>query len=169
MSDRVELRESFDRLLSQNGSAIARLAASFTNCASDRDDLVQEIALALWQALPRFRGESSERTFLFRVAHNRAVAYLAAKRRHGVSAVYETELRDPRPDPETGLLRQQQGERMMEAVRCLPVIYRQVITLVLEGVDYGEISEVLGISLSNVGVRLNRARQMLRDLLEDRK
>jgi RNA polymerase sigma factor (sigma-70 family) len=47
-------------------------------------------------------------------------------------------------------------------VRHLPVAYRQVVTLSLEGLSYGEIAEVLGITESNVGARLTRARQMLR-------
>ncbi len=166
MSQRADQRESFDRLLAQNGGALARLAATYTNTAGDRDDLLQEIAMALWQALPRFRGECSERTFLFRIAHNRAIAYLAASRRRSHAVAEDLEFRDPLPDPEAGLLRQQQGERLMDAVRCLPVLYRQVVTLVLEGLEYTEIAEVLGISVSNVGVRLKRARQLLRDLME---
>jgi RNA polymerase sigma factor (sigma-70 family) len=166
---RAELRERFDRLLSENGGAIARLASSYTNSSGDRDDLTQEIAMALWQALPRFREECSERTFLFRIAHNRAVAFLAGRRRHGMPANADFEPPDPRPDPEAGLARRQQGERLIEAVRRLPLVYRQVVTLTLEDLDYNDIAEVLGISVSNVGVRLNRARQMLRDALEETK
>jgi len=157
----------FDRLLAENGPALARLASSYTNTASDRDDLLQEIALALWRALPAFREECSERTFLFRIAHNRAVAHLARNRSRGAQPVDEIEVHDPRPDPETGLVQQQQGERLARAVRRLPVLYRQVVTLTLEGLEYSEIAEVLGISESNVGVRLNRARPMLRKLMED--
>ena len=62
--------EKFDSLLAAHGPALSRLAASYTNTAHDRDDLLQEIAIAIWQALPRFRGECSERTFLFRIAHS---------------------------------------------------------------------------------------------------
>lgn len=48
----------------------------------------------------------------------------------------------------------------------LPFLYRQVVTLSLEGLGYGEIAEVLGISESNVGARLTRDRQFLRESLE---
>ena len=57
--DRNALENDFDRLVAANGPALTRLAASYTNTLSDRDDLLQEIAMALWQALPRFRGECS--------------------------------------------------------------------------------------------------------------
>ena len=79
------------------------------------------------------------------------------------------ELPDPRPDPEAGLAREQQGARLLKAIRLLPVLYRQVVTLTLEGIEYREIAQILGISESNVGVRLNRGRHMLRRLLEDQR
>ncbi len=56
--------------------------------------------------------------------------------------------------------------RLRRAIHRLPLAYRQVVTLTLEGLGYGEIAEVLGISESNVGVRLSRARQILRESLD---
>lgn len=165
---RAALEQTFDRVLAANGPALSRLAGSYTNTASDRDDLLQEIAIAIWQALPRFRGECSERTFLFRIAHNRAIAHLARTRAQLPGAAEEVEARDPAPDPESGLAQEERAERLRRAVHRLPVVYRQVVTLTLEGLGYGEISEVPGISETNVGARLTRARQMLREWLENR-
>jgi RNA polymerase sigma factor (sigma-70 family) len=165
--NRTTLERDFDRLVAANGPALTRLAASYTNTPSDRDDLLQDIAIALWQALPRFRGECSERTFLFRIAHNRAIAHLARSRSQPI-AKGEIEIHDPAPDPEAGLEQEQRVARLRRAIHQLPVVYRQVITLSLEGLGYGEMAEVLGISESNVGVRLTRARQILRESLEDR-
>ncbi len=73
---------------------------------------------------------------------------------------------DPRPSPEKGLATEQQETRLLDAIRRLPVSYRQVITLTLEDLSYAEIAQILGINENNVGVRLNRARQLLRRLLE---
>jgi RNA polymerase sigma factor (sigma-70 family) len=159
------LEERFHQLLSSNGPALLRLARSYTNSSSDRDDLFQDIALAIWQALPRFRGESSERTFIFRIAHNRSITFMA-QRRSLITTDEEIELPDPRPNPEKGFAKEQEEARLFEAIHNLPIDYRQVITLTLEGMSYTEIAEILGIGESNVGVRLNRARQMLRRLLE---
>jgi RNA polymerase sigma-70 factor, ECF subfamily len=168
MSARAALEQRFHQLLSANGGALSRLAASYTNNASDRDDLFQDIALAIWKALPGFRGESSERTFIFRIAHNRAITYISQRRPTSTSAE-EMDLPDPRLNPEKDFAREQQEMRLFEAIHRLPVEYRQVITLTLEDMSYAEIADVLGIGESNVGVRLNRARQMLRELLEVRK
>jgi RNA polymerase sigma-70 factor (ECF subfamily) len=164
--NRTQIEEQFDRLLAANGAVLSRLAGSYTDTAGDRDDLLQEIALAIWQALPRFRGECSERTFLFRIAHNRSVASLARRRSRSLERGGELEVKDPAPNPESGLAASQKAEQLRAAIRGLPVAYRQVITLTLEGLGYGEIGQVLGISESNVGARLTRARQMLKEALE---
>ena len=163
------IEQHLNRLLTENGPALLRLASSYTNNSSDRDDLFQDIAIALWKALPRFRAECSERTFLFRVAHHRAIDYLRRRRALTTSIEADAPLPDARPNPEAGLAQEQQGARLRQAIHRLPLPYRQVITLTLEEMSYSEIAAILGISETNVGVRLNRARQLLRQLLENRK
>ena len=165
---RETLEERFAQLLRANHAPLLRLAASYAKSASDRDDLLQEIAIALWRALPGFRGECSERTFLFRIAHNRCITHLS-KRRYTVSLDdAEIELEDPKPSSESIVAEEQERSQFVQAIRSLPVIHRQVLVLFLEGLDYGEIAAVVGISESNVGVRLNRARQKLKQILGDR-
>ena len=167
-SSRAAIDERFRSLLDANGPALARLAASYTRSPTDRDDLLQDIAMAVWQALPKFRGECSERTFLFRIAHNRCLAQVSRRRSTVAIEDEPIDLEDPSPNAERQLSQEQQVERLHQAVRRLPLIYREVITLTLEGLPYKDIAQVLGIGESNVGVRLNRARQMLRTLIEDR-
>jgi RNA polymerase sigma-70 factor (ECF subfamily) len=167
--DRKSLEEQFERILAAQGAALSRLAASYTNRVSDRDDLVQEMVFAIWQALPQFRGECSERTFAFQIAHNRAISYLSRHREQKIDPLEEVDLKDPAPGPESDFSHRQRAETLRRAVRGLPLAYRQVIVLTLEGLGYREISAVLGISESNVGARLTRARQLLHDALENRK
>jgi len=163
---RADQEQRFTTLLAAHGPALGRLAASYARDSGERDDLFQEIAVAIWQALPRFRGDCSERTFVFRIAHNRAITYLARRRLPTVSASDEIDLEDAGPDPEQVLATEQRGDRLLAAIRRLPVGYAQVVTLTLEGLSYAEVADVLGITESNVGARLTRARQMLRRLLE---
>jgi RNA polymerase sigma factor (sigma-70 family) len=161
------MEQRFNALLAQHGASLARLAASYARGPGEREDLLQDIAMAIWQALPRFREESSERTFLFRIAHNRGISYIARRRPLIADIDEEMDVQDARPDPATALLNQQEGERLLDAIRCLPVSHRQIVTLTLEDMSYAEIAEVVGISESNVGARLTRARQMLRRLLQE--
>jgi RNA polymerase sigma factor (sigma-70 family) len=149
-----ELERRFNTLLDAHGPSLMRLAGSYVRHQTEREDLFQEIVLAIWRALPRFRGECSERTF---TARQRAVAALDD---------HERTLEDPQPTVEAQLAGEQQRERLLTAVRDLPFGYRQVVTLMLEGLSYREIAEVLGVGESNVGVRLNRARQLLKRRLE---
>ena len=165
---REVLEEQFGRLLAGNRAALSRLAGSYTRTTGDRDDLLQEIAMALWRALPFFRGDCSERTFVFRIAHNRCITHVS-KRRVTVSLdEAEIDVEDPTATAEVALAEAQERQRLLAAIRDLPAIHREVLVLALEGMEYREIADVVGISQSNVGVRLNRARERLKRLLEDR-
>lgn len=162
---RAALELWFDALLTAHGQSLGRLASSYTRGSGEREDLLQEIALAIWRALPRFRRECSERTFLFRIAHNRAIAHLARRRPPLVEADEGLDVEDATGDPERALSDEQQGRRLLGAIHRLPLPHAQVVTLTLEGLSYAEIAEVLGITETNVGARLTRAREMLRKLL----
>ncbi len=165
-TSKTALEALFDSLLADNGPALFRLAGGFTNSSSDRDDLFQEIVLAIWQALPSFRGESSTRTYLFRIARNRTIAFLVSRRMPQTMDGEELLIRDPAPDPERRVEADQQRRTLLEAIRKLPFLYRDIITLALEGLSYSEMAELLGVSEANVGTRLSRARSELRTLLE---
>lgn len=102
---------------------------------------------------------------MFRIAHNRAMTHLARRRLPTVHVDEELEVEDAAADPERALSSDQQGRRLLAAVHRLPVGHAQVVTLTLEGMSYAEIAEVLGITETNVGARLTRARDMLRRLL----
>jgi RNA polymerase sigma-70 factor (ECF subfamily) len=162
------LQEQLGRLLVENRAALSRLAASYTRSVGDRDDLLQEIAMALWRALSSFRGECSERTFVFRIAHNRCITHLSKRRTNVSLEEAEIEVEDPSANAEAALAEAQERQRLMAAVRDLPAIHREVLVLALEGMGYREIADVVGISESNVGVRLNRARDRLKELLESK-
>src|SRR5215471_18907826 len=127
--DRTSVKEQFERILAEHGPALSRLAASYTNTHSDRDDLLQETAFAIWQALPKFRGQCSERTFIFRIAHNRAIAYLSRHRSERVEALEDFDVHDPGPGPDSNYSQRQRVDNLRKAVRALPPPYRQVILL----------------------------------------
>jgi RNA polymerase sigma factor (sigma-70 family) len=162
---RADLEASFATLLQAHERPLGRLAASYVRTPGEREDLLQDILLAIWRALPRFRGECSERTFVFRIAHNRAITYLSKRAPVTVGVDEEMDLADAMSNPENALAQNEHGRFLLEAIRRLPVGYAQVVTLTLEGLSYAETADVLGISETNVGARLTRARQMLRKRL----
>jgi RNA polymerase sigma-70 factor (ECF subfamily) len=158
--ERLEICREF---LANHAALLYRVAASYEADPVRREDLLQDIALALWQATPSFRGDSSYRTFALRVAHNRCATHGAREKRRRETEHPELpgNLRSSSA-PET-LVAQ---EALLRAVRSLPVGQRQVVALAFEGLSYDEIANVLDLSVSNVGVRLNRARKRLGELLD---
>jgi RNA polymerase sigma factor (sigma-70 family) len=159
------LEERYDRLLKEHGPALSRVAASYEAVLSRREELAQEIALAIWQALPQFRGDCSERTFVFRIAHNRGLSHAWRRKAAPPEDAAAIEPADPRPSPEEKADAGQRRERLLAAIRSLPVAYRQLLTLTLEELSQAEIAQVLGITENNVAVRLSRAKKALREAL----
>jgi RNA polymerase sigma-70 factor (ECF subfamily) len=125
--------------------------------------------LAVHRALPNLADETRRAPFIFRVAHNRAVTHVArqvaAKRVRTEDGAKEDAEADV--NPEQQLLANERSRRLVAAVRRLPIPQRQVVTLLLEDLSYAEIAEALAISVSNVGVRINRAKAQLKVLLDD--
>ena len=154
----------FDSLVRQYGAALGRLAAGYVESAADRADLLQEIFVALWRALPRFRGDASERTFVFRVAQNRAITFRARQTRRTTVPVSEM-LVDPRPGPDRRAEALSDRELLRRAILELPDSWRDIVVLHLEGFEIGEIASLQGCSENSVSVRLTRARKRLRDIL----
>ena len=161
--------ERATRILRENARALERLVASYARSDADRADLRQDVALALWSALPAFRGDCSERTFLLRVAHNRALSFVARRGRptDDVDDHADRVVATTGKNPAIAYERKQRESRLLAGVRALPVPPRQVIPLMLEGLSHREIAAVLGTTENNIGVRANRARAAVRVLLED--
>jgi RNA polymerase sigma factor (sigma-70 family) len=149
-------------MLTEHDAAIRRLIASYERDPSRRQDLVQDIWLAVWQALTRFRDECSERTFIFRIAHNRAVSHIEHWQRRRTDPLDDdAPVAADGPDPELTLSQQQRRERLQAAVQELPLGLRQVVILTLEGLSHAEVADIVGISENNVAVRMTRARAEL--------
>jgi RNA polymerase sigma factor (sigma-70 family) len=165
----AKTEQQFERIMSEYGHALSRLCFGYERIASAREELMQEIALAIWQALPHFRGECSERTFVYRIAHNCAITHVC-RRRPAHESLDElpafTEPADPRPHPEDQLAKAHQRDRLRSAIQRLPLVYRQVVMLMLEELPQAEMAEILGITENNVAVRLNRARKTLKAELQ---
>jgi RNA polymerase sigma-70 factor (ECF subfamily) len=154
---------AFEDLLRRHLAAIRRQVACYTRDPAEREDLVQDIAMALWTALPRFRGDASERTWLYRVAHNTAISHTARRHRRALREQPGDlpELPAPAATQESTAIDTEQRARLWAAVGALPLLDRQVIVLHLEGLTAAEIETVTGLSAGSIATRLTRARQKL--------
>lgn len=156
----------FETIVTEFGPLISRIASSYEADPSLREDLTQQIFLAVWQALPNWRGESSLKTFIARVAQNRSISFVTKQVRQGPVAELPERIEADAPNPEEQVMQMNEREILMEATRRLPLPQRQVIILVLEGFTYPEISEMLEIAPNALALRLSRAKAALKTMLE---
>jgi RNA polymerase sigma factor (sigma-70 family) len=158
---------SFDIVVSEHGPLIRRIARSYEANRALVDEMVQEILLALWEALPRFRGDSGLKTFIVKVAHNRAITHVAREARRPRSVELDEALPDSATTPDQAAEHAEARNHLERAVAQLPLGQRLVVTLALEGFSPDEIAEVLGIGVSAASVRLHRAKTLLQQLLRE--
>jgi RNA polymerase sigma-70 factor (ECF subfamily) len=159
-------------LLEEHTLALQRLCHSYCSSRAEAEDLFQEIALAIWTALARFRGDSSERTWLYRIAHNVALTLAARKRRLVArEQPVDNDMNLPAAggDIEFQLAETERQQTLQRLVRELPWDDRRLVLLYLEGLSTTEIEAVTGLTRSNVTVRLSRIRQKLSDAIQGAK
>jgi RNA polymerase sigma factor (sigma-70 family) len=126
---------------------------------ADQQELLQEVLLAIWECLPRLRDPERLLPFVLGIAHNVGCSHVRSAVRRPQALPLDEHLGLAAPDQEGDPGR---SRWLFEAIRALPIGLRQPLMLQLEGFDYDEIAELLGISADNVGVRLHRARARLK-------
>ncbi len=148
-------RERFVALMEAYAGPVRRLCSAYAFCRPDREDLFQEIFLAVWRALPAFRGDASERTWLYRIAHNVALTWQTRdRRRHSHEVPFEE---DVQPSATMDLRRL----ALKRAIAAMGPGDRTLTLLWLEGLSAAEIEEVTGVRAATVAVRLSRLRRQL--------
>ena len=145
----------FADLMTGYARPMHRLCAIYASRAADRDDLFQEIFLAVWRALPAFRGDASTRTWLYRIAHNVALTWQARQRRRDIR---ESPLDE---DSDAGAEMDLRRFELTRAIARMRPGDRTLVLLWLEGLSGAEIEDVTGIKAATVAVRLSRIRRAL--------
>lgn len=163
--------ETYKEACAAHGAALSRLARAYEAEPEKRRDLLQEIHIAMWKSFPRFNSNCSLRTWVFRVAHNVAASHvLRERRRNRVTMVGLEELDTAADGPDSlqAMAEHQALARLTDLIRRLLPIDRQVILSYLEGMDAEAISEVTGLSPSNVATKIHRIKQILRKRFDAR-
>ena len=145
-----------------------KVVRAFTVTSEDQEDLLQEIAVQLWRSLPAFRGDAKESTWIYRVAFNTALVWKRDEKRRGETRkIFRIERRAGNLAGATGQTHDDDlVQQLYTAIRQLPKLDASLALMHLDGLSYREMSEVLGITESNVGVKLNRIRKQLAEMLK---
>ena len=153
--------------LETHGHSVMKVARAYTLTSEECQDLAQEILLQAWRSLPNFDGKASPATWFYRVALHTAMNWRRKDRprRSRQRPLLEVQALAPSIDSAEHAQQRETVERLYEAIHQLPQLDAALVLLYLDQLSYREIAEVLGISESNVGVRLNRAKKALSDLM----
>ncbi len=162
--DPAALEQQFAEILRENEERIFNMVYWHIGNYEDAQDLTQDIFLAVYRNLPKFRGEAKVSTWIYRIALNRIRRYLRRQRFRKLLVPLETLRGHPTQDPPTLPPAYQALHRHL---RQLPEPFRTVIILFyFENLSIREIAETLGVAEGTVKSRLNRARQMLQERLK---
>lgn len=160
----------FKQWFSEYKKLIFKVVKTYTNLPQDKDDLFQEILLQIWSSIPSFKGGAKETTWIYRVALNTALVWKRTEKRKRKR--YRTEFLDiqeisqAKGDCNESSQNQHVLDQVYDSIKQLPKSESSIMLLYLDGLSYDEMADVLGISKSNVGVRLNRAKKKLAQLLK---
>ena len=159
----------FMNWLGEHGSSVMKVARAYTLTSEECQDLAQEILLQAWRSLPKFEGKASAATWFYRVALHTAMNWHRKDkpRRSRQQPLVEVQVlvTDGASSAEQAQQRET-VEQLYQAIHQLPKTDAALVLLYLDELSYREMAEVLGISESNVGVKLNRAKKALSDLMK---
>jgi len=159
-----EIEHKFIVEFEQNQNIIHKVCRIYTSNQDAHNDLFQEIAIQLWKAYPKFRGESKLSTWMYRIGLNTAITLYRKSKRSIVtqdfdSVLYRIESTNYDDTEE------EQLKLMYKAIQQLNDIDKALIFLYLEDVNYKEIAETMGITEVNARVRMNRIKTRLKTIL----
>lgn len=151
----------FKSYVEENMSLIMHICRAYARDEEALKDLVQEVTLQLWRSHQSFKGKSQLSTWVYRVTLNVCLSHSKRMKRKPETVPLEwgvstSEERDPE---------QEQIEKLYRAIKLLKESDRAIVLLYLEDKSYKEMSEILGITVTNVGVKVNRLKDKLKKMI----
>lgn len=149
-----EHKRIFEEWLSRHKGLFFKIVRMYARTRMDQDDLFQEIAVQVWHSIPSFLQAASESTWIYRIGINTAIKWVRKEARHEARASPILQVVEAGPDDE-------RLTWLYEAIHKLDPVDRSIALLLLDGFSYKEMASMLGITESNVGVKINRIKKQL--------
>ncbi len=161
----IDNKDQFLNILEKNIGIILKISRVYTKIEQDKEDLINDIILELWKSFKNFNGDSKISTWIYRVALNVSMNY--KRNRKNNSLFYSiNDFRNEEIRP--WLIEQDNSSELEILYNCideLEEINKAIILLYLDGNSHDEISEIIGISKTNVGTRISRIKEQIRNLV----
>lgn len=152
----VELQRRFNEIVTQYDSMILKICFGYARYRDELDDLHQDALINIWQGLERFRGDSSIKTWVYRITLNTCVS--TVRRRREVAQSDLVELYSVIDDSEE---RRQMIAEMHDMISCLSPVDKAIVLMWLDEFDYEEIARIVGMPRNTIATRLRRAKDKL--------
>lgn len=158
------MEKEFTGLINQHKGIIYKVCHLYCHENEDRKDLFQEIVIQLWKAYPNFRNEAKLSTWIYKIALNTALTSLKKEgKNESNKSISEADFEIPAMES----IENEHINILYQAIQQLTEIEKAIIMLYLDEKNYDEITDIVGISKTNVGVKLNRIKQKLSKIIKN--
>lgn len=151
---------TFEEVLEEHSALIRKVCQFYADTEQDLEDNIQEVALQLWKSFPTFEGRSKLSTWIYRVALNVCLSQLRLKKKRPLTTELPPHLKSENKNNHEYFERK---KSLHKAIRELGELDRAIIIQYLDGFSYREIAEIMGISISHVGVKIHRIKKELKE------
>ena len=160
-----EKEQEFLKRIESHKGILYKVSKMYMDNHDDQQDLFQEIVCQLWKSYDSFRNESQFSTWMYRVAVNTAIVFLRKEKRKVDK--YEIASENIKEEEGDSHIKESQLDHFYKAVQKLEKIDKAIIFYQLEGFSHKEIGENLGISEGNARVKLNRAKEKIKEIIKN--
>lgn len=159
------MEKEFTELLFQNQGIVHKICNLYFYKRAEKEDYKQELIIQLWKAYPGFCNQSKFSTWMYRVCLNAAIDILRKEKTE--PKLVEFTNQNFNSISESNIETNDNKEKLYQAINKLSDIDKGIITLYLDGFNYKEIAEIMGISESNTGVKINRIKSLILKSIEN--
>jgi len=157
--------KNFKTIIQSHKAIIYKVARAYTGNSFDFKDLYQEIVIQIWRSLDRFKGQSKQSSYIYRIALNTAINFKKKIRKNPSVDISDMNFKDERERDDA---REDKLNLLHGAINQLNKDEKAIIILYLDEYSHKEIAEMIGISSNYIGVKVNRIKKKLVEILKDK-
>ena len=157
MSQSLEV--AFTNLIEKHQKIIYKICYMYTNSADDLADYYQETLINLWKAYPNFQNQAQESTWVYRISLNTCITFLRRKGNRPTTIPLTIEVEQMQDEADEAQIKQ-----LYHLINQLNPVEKAIIMLYLDDKNYDEMAAIIGTTSNNIGVKLNRIREKLKNM-----
>jgi RNA polymerase sigma-70 factor (ECF subfamily) len=157
----MDKNKAFKNFIEKQSAIVIKICRVYSNDTQEFDDYFQEVTLQLWRSYDTFRGESKVSTWVYRIALNVCLSQIRKKKR----SISTTPIDNIQVSVEQDDDKEQKIDFLYTSIKQLKEAERALILLYLDDKSYKEIADILGLTVTNVGAKVNRIKQKLKTIM----